>query len=83
MSYREHYDKVIEIMQSRRIEEMTKVRILKSAIIPSFTGTGICSICQDDIDDDTQTAFDVPYHTEYAHTKCFEKATKATRSNGE
>jgi hypothetical protein len=76
MNYKKHYDKVIEIMQDHKITKMTKVRILNSAIIPSFAGACICSICEDDIEDDTQTIFDVPYHSEYAHTKCFEKAVQ-------
>ena len=76
MNYKEHYDKEIEIMQDHKITKMTKVRILNSAVIPGFVGGCICSICEDDIEDDTQMAFYVPYHIEYAHTTCFEEALK-------
>ena len=66
----------IEIMQQETIRTKKEVKILKHATIPSFAGGSICSICLFDINEDNQIIFTVPYHSEYAHIKCFEEATR-------
>lgn len=66
----------ITIMQEETIRTKKELKILKHATIPSFAGCSVCSICEDSIDDETQIIFTVPYHSEYAHIKCFEEATK-------
>jgi len=66
----------IEIMQQETIRTKKEVKILKHATIPSFAGSSVCSICEESIDDETQIVFIVPYHSEYAHIKCFEEATR-------
>ena len=53
--------------------KMITTKDLKSKIIE---GLNLEDMTVDDIEDDTQTIFDVPYHSEYAHTKCFEKAVQ-------
>ena len=73
---KDYSGKKIKIIQEVTNEVMEEVEIHKDAIIPSWCGSCKCSICEDDIDDDTQVVFSVPYHLEYAHIKCFKEATQ-------
>ena len=66
----------IKIKQERTVSEIQELDVLKHATIPSFAGGSICSICLFDINEDNQIIFTVPYHSEYAHIKCFEEATR-------
>ena len=72
---KDYSGKKIKIMQEVTESALKDVEILRSATIPSWCGGCWCAICKDEINEDTQVSFTIPYHIEYAHIKCFQEAT--------